>query len=80
MNISGNKMKYYSDLQINIGDGVVDEWQESAIHPRVGTVSHIEERNGTVFPYSVNWIDGAILEYDENEILEMKAAYEKYKL
>jgi len=72
--------KYYPHPQINLGDGVVDEWQESAAHPKVGTVAYIEEQGGTVFPYSVNWIDGIVLEYDENEILEMKAAYEKYRV
>jgi hypothetical protein len=72
--------KYSPHPQINLGDGVVDEWQESALHPKVGTVAHIEEQDGTVFPYSVHWIDGGVLEYDENEILEMKAAYDKYKV
>lgn len=72
--------KYYPHPEIKLGDGVVDEWQESAAHPKVGTVAYIEERGGIVFPYSVNWIDGVVLEYDENEILEMKAAYEKYRV
>ena len=72
--------KFYPHPEINLGDGVVDEWQESAVHPKVGTVAYIEEKGGTVFPYSVNWIDGVVLEYDENEILEMKAAYEKYRI
>jgi len=71
--------KYYPHPDINLGDGVVDEWQESSVHPKIGTVAHIQEKGGTVFPYSINWIDGSVMEYDENEILEMKAAYDRYK-
>ena len=79
MNISGNKMKYYSDLQINIGDSVLDEWAEEHVPPKIGVVIDYIPA-ASAFPYVVCWNNGQQWEYDDNEILEMKAAYEKYKL
>lgn len=71
-------MKYYSDPQINIGDSVLDEWAEKDVPPKIGIVVDYKPKLSH-FPYVVHWNNGDQWEYHDNEILEMKAAYEKYR-
>lgn len=65
---------------IKIGDSVLDEWVEQNGPIRIGIVIDFYTNASTPFPYFIHWNDGNTWEYDENEVLEMKAAYEKYKL
>ncbi len=64
--------------KIKIGDGVVDEWRESGIEPQVGIV--IEYMPNKSLPYKIWWaINESVWGYSEEEVLEMKEAYEKHK-
>lgn len=71
-------MKSVLNLHINIGDPVLDDLAEDK-KLKVGFITDFFSHASTPFPFVVCWNDGYESEYDENEILEMKAAYEKHK-
>lgn len=68
-------------MVVKVGDGVVDEWRESGVEPQVGIVVEYDSTPNIAFPYKVWWSSNeSIWGYDEGEIVEMREAYEKYRL
>ena len=76
--MKNTKDKSAVEEKISLGDSVLDEWTDKDIPPKIGVVMEYMPK-ASAFPYIVYWNTGQQWEYDHNEILEMNAAYEKYR-